>query len=151
MWAMWRNWVSGSRDFYLASSTDGGTTFQGAQKLGRGTWRLNACPMDGGGIADAGEGKLLSVWRREDHVYSARPGEAEVELGQGKDAALAGNGRGEAAIVWRAPSGLQTRIPGRSEPMSLAADGEYPSIAGTGPWFVAWEDKTGVVIQELKP
>ena len=91
MWAMWRNWLGGSRDFYVASSSDGGATFQAAEKLGRGTWPLNACPMDGGGIISAGKNGVFTTWRREDRVFTARSGEAEVEIGAGKDPALAPN------------------------------------------------------------
>ena len=63
--AMWRNWLDGSRDFYMSTSRDG-RTFSPAQKLGTGTWKLNACPMDGGGIAFTPTGKWLAIWRRRD-------------------------------------------------------------------------------------
>ncbi len=48
--AMWRNALGGARDLYAALSSDGGQTFAPAVKLGTGTWKLNACPMDGGGV-----------------------------------------------------------------------------------------------------
>ena len=41
---MFRNFLNGSRDMYLLESTDGGQTFGKAQKVGEGTWKLNACP-----------------------------------------------------------------------------------------------------------
>ena len=49
LWVMWRNALNGSRDFYVTSSTDG-VHFTAARKLGTGTWKLDACPMDGGGF-----------------------------------------------------------------------------------------------------
>jgi len=52
---MWRNWLGGSRDLYLSTSRDG-RTFSAAQKLSTGTWKLNACPMDGGSLAYAPAG-----------------------------------------------------------------------------------------------
>ena len=47
---MWRNWLGGNRDFYLADSMDRGDTFSSATKIGTRSWPLQACPMDGGGI-----------------------------------------------------------------------------------------------------
>lgn len=46
-----RNRLNGSRDIYHTSSTDKGKTFTVPQKLGQGTWKLQGCPMDGGGLA----------------------------------------------------------------------------------------------------
>ena len=51
---MFRNNVNGSRDEYLVESRDGGRSFAAARKLGSGTWPLNGCPMDGGGLAIEG-------------------------------------------------------------------------------------------------
>jgi hypothetical protein len=45
---MWRNWLDGNRDMYLARSRDG-LGFSNPEKLGMGSWPLNACPMDGVG------------------------------------------------------------------------------------------------------
>ena len=45
---MFRNFLNGSRDMYLLQSSDAGQMFGTAQKVGEGTWKLNACPMDGG-------------------------------------------------------------------------------------------------------
>ncbi|KAJ3054740.1 hypothetical protein HK102_011471, partial [Quaeritorhiza haematococci] len=69
---MWRNSLKGARDLFLADSSDGGRTFSPAEKLGRGTWPLNACPMDGGAVAvgPAGPG--------------AGGGEAYLEASQGQ-------------------------------------------------------------------
>jgi Neuraminidase (sialidase) len=47
---MWRNWLAGNRDMYIARSPDG-TRFSQAEKIGTQSWPLNACPMDGGGLA----------------------------------------------------------------------------------------------------
>src|SRR5262245_7883870 len=43
-----RNSVDGDRDMYHSISHDVGKTFSPAVKLGAASWRLNACPMDGG-------------------------------------------------------------------------------------------------------
>ncbi len=65
---MWRNSLGGSRDLYLATSRDG-VTFSAPRKLGNGTWRIDACPMDGGGLAVSAS-RILTAWRREGNVFS---------------------------------------------------------------------------------
>jgi len=80
---MWRNQLEGARDLYLARSADGGRSFGPAEKLGRGTWLLNACPMDGGAVAVGPDGAVESAWTRAGAVYLARPGAAEHRLGPG--------------------------------------------------------------------
>ena len=87
VWAMWRNALDGARDLYIASSADG-VRFEAARKLGEGTWRLSACPMDGGGLAASG-GEVTSAWRRE--------GEFFCRSGSGGDARRDGEGCGSGA------------------------------------------------------
>lgn len=77
--AMWRNWLGDSRDLYVATSRDG-RTFSLAQKLGTGTWKLNGCPMDGGGLAFAPAGNWVAVWRRERAVFVSEAGTPEKQL-----------------------------------------------------------------------
>lgn len=48
---MFRNFLNGNRDMYLSKSVNGGKSFNEVQKLGVGSWKLNGCPMDGGGLA----------------------------------------------------------------------------------------------------
>jgi hypothetical protein len=43
------------------------------EKLGSGTWKLNACPMDGGGLTSAG-GRTVTAWRRNGEIFMAEPG-----------------------------------------------------------------------------
>ena len=60
---MFRNALGGSRDMYVARSTDGGRTFPPAAKVGAGTWKLEACPMDGGALAVDGRVVHLAGFR----------------------------------------------------------------------------------------
>ena len=80
IYVMWRNSLSGMRDMYFATSTDGGKTFGEATKLGTGNWRLKACPMDGGSVATLAPGKFASVWRREKSVFLLLDGQTEERL-----------------------------------------------------------------------
>ena len=110
-------------------STDGGRTFH-AQKLGEGTWPLNACPMDGGGLVVDAKGPL-TAWRRGGSLFVARPGERETELGAGKNVALAG-GR---TTAWSTPEGLMLKH-GTAAPKLVDPAGQFPAGSGN---ILAWE------------
>jgi len=88
VFVMFRNWLQGNRDLYLATSSNGGETFGRAEKLGSGNWKLDACPMDGGGIAVGPSGAIHTVWRRESKIYACEPGQVEKEIGEGKSCSV---------------------------------------------------------------
>ena len=90
---MFRNWLAGSRDLYIASSLDGGKTFSDIQKLGSGTWKLDGCPMDGGGVCFDYQGSICTVWQREGHVFFCRSGEMEMDTGEGRLCSLLSAGK----------------------------------------------------------
>jgi hypothetical protein len=66
---MFRNWLNGSRDLYLAPSVNKGRTFKDAVKLGTGIWKLNACRMDGGGLDFNVDNTINTTWQRSGNVY----------------------------------------------------------------------------------
>lgn len=110
---MFRNWVMGSRDLYLMNSTDQGATFTDAQKLGNGTWQLNACPMDGGGLSIASNNLIHTAWQRENQVFYAIPGKLEESLGEGRSVGLNGD-----LIYWQKGDDLMIkRINGEPKPV----------------------------------
>lgn len=148
LYTMWRNWLRGSRDMYLGVSRDGGSTFH-ASKLGHGTWPLNACPMDGGGLALEAKGAPLTVWRRADTVYMAAPGKPEVALGKGKDPSIAVDRNGSAYVAWSQSAAIVAKLPGRTEPVALAPEGSYVHLAGNGPVYAAWETAGTILIEKL--
>jgi hypothetical protein len=88
VYAMFRNFLNGNRDLYLIKSDDGGKSFGKAKKLGNGSWKLNGCPMDGGGLAITTNGNPETVWRREGKIYAASPGEPEKEIGEGRGCSM---------------------------------------------------------------
>jgi hypothetical protein len=140
IYAMFRNWLGGSRDMYLAVSKDRGRSFE-TQKLGEGTWPLNACPMDGGGLIVDRDGPL-TVWRRGPAIYSARPGSHEVEIGPGKNVAIGGT-----TVAWSTPAGLMLRR-GLHEAALIDAAGAFPSGAADGEHeAIAWESEGRIRIQ----
>lgn len=147
IYAMWRNWVGGSRDLYISRSADFGETFSRVEKLGTGTWAINACPMDGGGVAVDAKGPW-TIWRRQSAIYVVRPGTTETQIGTGKDPAIAAAPAGIYA-AWSDGPGLKALLPGNLE-MQLADEGAYVQLAGTDPVFAAWESKGAVWIQVLR-
>lgn len=88
VFVMFRNYIDGNRDLYLIKSSDAGKTFGKATRLGTGSWKLNGCPMDGGGLVIEKNGNPETVWRRENRIYSASPGRPEKEIGEGRGCSI---------------------------------------------------------------
>ena len=125
---MWRNWLRGARDMYLARSADG-VSFAKPEKLGTGSWQLNACPMDGGGLV-VSDARVVSAWRRDGEIFLASPGEKEVSLGKGVDVAIAPS-KGGVYAVWSAPSGVVAFIPAKKATVTLASKGAFPNVVSS--------------------
>jgi len=147
---MWRNALGGARDMYVARSNDGGATFGPAEKQGSGSWALEACPMDGGGLAFDSAGALVSIWRRENDVYLAEKSGAEKKLETGKDPAIAAGKDGVYAI-WTADGAVRLRTPGATQPSTLAPQGAFPQLIGipNGPMLAAWEDRGQIFVEPI--
>ncbi|MEP7366684.1 MAG: sialidase family protein [Acidobacteriota bacterium] len=146
---MWRNWIGGSRDMYLARSRDG-VSFSKPEKLGNGTWPLNACPMDGGGLVVA-KGRIVTAWRREGEVYMASPGENEVRLGKGIDVSIAAGTDGVHAI-WAGADGVVAYSPATKATRQLAEKGTFPNLVALpgGGVLAAWEADGRIVVQAIQ-
>jgi hypothetical protein len=153
---MWRNSIEGSRDLWMAIRPRGAKEFSAAKKLGDGTWKLNACPMDGGKIVAMGAGKFGAVWQRAGEVFFAPYGGPEVLLGKGKQP-VAITRDGVPFIVWQQDANLvSVRKPGE-QPAQVAPDARFasaislPNHGGVlayeqGP---AKEKQPGIVIERL--
>ncbi|MEO7652457.1 MAG: sialidase family protein [Bryobacteraceae bacterium] len=148
---MWRNVLAGNRDMYVARSGDGGRTFAKAIKSGEGTWPLNACPMDGGGLAITEKGEIVSAWRRDKEVFLAGVAKPESKMEVGKDPAIAA-GPGGIYAVWSSGEAVHARIPGKPQPVTLAARGAYPQVVAVpgGAVLAAWESKGEIVVLPLR-
>ena len=88
VFVMFRNWLNGNRDMYVIESTNRGNSFRSAQKLGIGSWKLNGCPMDGGGIVLNNIGIPQGIFRREGKIFTAAPGKPEKQLGEGRNGSI---------------------------------------------------------------
>jgi hypothetical protein len=143
---MWRNWLAGSRDMYLTRSRDG-VSFSKPEKLGAGTWPLNACPMDGGGLV-VSDSKVVTAWRRGENVFLDEPGKPETQIGTGKDIALALAGD-RSSVIWTNSGAIEYWTGGRTQILSKA--GAFPTLTAlpNGGLMAAWEENGGLQIQVL--
>ncbi|MEZ5403545.1 MAG: sialidase family protein [Bryobacteraceae bacterium] len=142
---MWRNALDGSRDLFYSRSPAGQPAFSLASRLGRGTWKIDACPMDGGGLAVSATGKIYTVWRRENSIFVALPGSPESELGRGKDPAIAAGLNDDVFAVWTASDGIRSRSSREDRETLLSPSGAYPQVIYTGKRILAvWEQDGGI-------
>ena len=146
---MFRNSLAGNRDMYVTTSKDGGKTFAAVKKVGQGTWKLNACPMDGGMLAPGPKGSLVTVWRRNGEIFSASSaGGKELLLGRGEQPWIAASASGP-VIVWteRREGDLWVQNAGSRQPQKLAGAARDPMVtsptSGDGPVIACWESKRG--------
>ena len=148
---MFRNAIDGARDLHVTVSADGGRTFGPAVKLGDGTWKLSACPMDGGAVAIDSRGDVVTVWRREKDLFLARPGQAEERLGTGRDPVIAMAADGTSRVAWRGEAGLLVADPRRGEAKDLAEGGQAPVLLALadGSLLAAWEREKRVFVAAL--
>lgn len=151
VFVMFRNAAEGARDLYLARSRGGEEKFSEAEKLGTGTWMLDACPMDGGGLGVDGAGRVMTIWRREQTVFAAEAGAPEKPLGSGKNPTLVAGRRGFYGAWTRGKSVLLWR-PDLEEPETIDADGAFPSMAALsdGSVVLAWESSGAIVIRAVE-
>ena len=132
VYVMFRNWLNGSRDLYVAKSLNGGDAFEKAQKLGEGSWKLKGCPMDGGGLAINNAGLAETVWRREGKIFASSPGKPEKEIGEGRGCTIeVVNGKKVYAwaengnVVVMNPQGIKKDLGKGSLPLVKALNNEH--------------------------
>ena len=144
---MFRNAVAGSRDLWVMHSHDR-ETFSKPIKLGEGTWKINACPMDGGGIARDGA-KTITAWRREQDIYVDEPGKPEQKLGAGKDVAIAA-AKNQVCALWVSSEGLEAWR-GTGKPVQIAKEAAFPSVVALpgGGFLAAWEEAGSIGVKRL--
>jgi hypothetical protein len=147
--AMWRNVIEGSRDFYVLRIRNG-KPVSPAIKQGQGSWRLDACPMDGGGLT-AFRGEIFSAWRREHNIYLAEPGRPERDLGPGQDPAIAANGKG-VSVIWSSGKAIEALLPGHPAPQKLSEEGAFPALISLpdGAMLAAWEENGSITTRRLE-
>ena len=148
VYVQFRNWLGGSRDLYLAHSSDGGLTWAPAQKSGTGTWKLNACPMDGGAVVLTPSGQPLTAWRRDTVLYTCVPGQPEQRIIAGRNVTVAA-GQSGTVLAWDA--GGTVWLKSGNEPPIALGTGQMPSVAIVGQTALCvWEDKGQVMMRSVQ-
>lgn len=149
-WIMFRNSLNGSRDMYLARSA-GGQIYDAPRKSGNGSWKINACPMDGGGMV-IDHGQPVSAWRRDKDVFLARYGQTETRVGSGHDIAVAGTAKG-VYVAWSGEHGLEILRPGAAKAQLLSPKGGFVNLVALpdGGLFAAWELEGEIQTVRVEP
>ncbi|CAM4204486.1 exo-alpha-sialidase [Cytophagaceae bacterium 50C-KIRBA] len=146
---MFRNWLQGARDMYVIQSQDGGKSFGQAQKLGMGTWVLNACPMDGGSLDIAPNGEIVSVWRRAENLYTSGIQGEEKLVGPGKNASTVMLSSGQ-WITWSHMGQIFLKSNKTDDPKSLG-NGKFPIMKAINAQqaYIVWENQGQIFGQVL--
>lgn len=100
VYVMFRNDVNGNRNMYLMLSEDEGINFGQAKKLGLGTWQINGCPVDGGGMAIDEKGKVMTAWKRATEIFVCQPDKPEQKAGMGRMCKIANTAKGD-YLIWQ--------------------------------------------------
>lgn len=145
---MWRNWLNGARDMYRSISSDGGLTFSAAEKIGTGTWKLNACPMDGGSLAASDE-TVSYAWRRGGKLFfTTHPGSEQLLAESGTHPVVMRSNH-DFAYVWQDQGNLFWTTSALKEMNLLASNAGFAAST----WSVSqkksilvWEEKDGVFV-----
>ncbi len=135
-----RNWLMGSRDIYYTVSTNKGKTFTDPEKSGTGTWRLNACPMDGGGLAISESGTTSTAWRRNSEVYYWAENQQEQKLGTGRDVSMA-QSKNNTFVSWQDRNKIKV-MDLKKDKISEIGNGISPRVytLANGKILCVWED-----------
>jgi hypothetical protein len=145
---MFRNWLNGSRDLYLTQSDNKGAKFNEAVKLGIGTWKLDACPMDGGGLAAGEKYSVSTVWQREGIIYFAKPNEAEKQIGTGRICSIADPAN--PIITWQDGNKLKLKELNKSKEIEIGEGSFLKSIrTKDGKIFCAWEYEKNIFFKRI--
>lgn len=142
---MFRNWVKGSRDLYIISSTNKGQSFTDAQKLGNGTWPLKGCPMDGGGLTIDSNNNIHTAWQRDGVVYIADPAKAEERIGEGRSVGLNGD-----LVTWEKGSDLMIKKIGGGEQKIGEGTALKTFRFNDNSILAIWENADQIVTKKIK-
>ena len=147
LYVMFRNWLDGNRDMYIARSRDNGRSFDGATKLGQGSWKLNACPMDGGGIA-VEDGEVSTTWQRNGEIFVTGITGQERLVGDGKQPVIGGS-----LIAWiDKQNRLITCSASQGSPIPGPTEAAFPTVSSRGRvTALAWEANGHCFVQRCDP
>ena len=141
---MFRNFVNGNRDLHIIQSADGGLNFGEARKLGDGSWKLNGCPMDGGGLVINSDNSIQTIWRRQGNIFRCEAGKKEQWIAVGKQCVMAGN-KGSNYIAFMNDGKAYCIKPDKT--LVELGRGDYPQLESTGSAsaICAWQNEGKII------
>ena len=145
---MFRNNIEGSRDLHFTKSVDGGLSFSEPEKLGTGTWKINGCPMDGGGLMVTEAGELSTVWQRKGEIFTANSNKAEQLIGKGRAPSIAVNAN-QTYIVFAAGEDIMALGPDNSQPAKIGT-GSSPKVLSLSDGAIQfWVSEAGINYRKI--
>ncbi|MDB5120677.1 MAG: hypothetical protein JWN56_1895 [Sphingobacteriales bacterium] len=146
-----RNWMMGSRDIYYTISINKGQTFSKPLKSGTGTWKLNGCPMDGGGLTISDNGSIAAAWQRNGDIFYCNEGQKEVNIGSGRGVSMA-QANGTTVIAWKEKEIIKVKNL-KLNTIKDVGTGESPRVyqLKQGKTFCVWEENKQVQYALLEP
>jgi hypothetical protein len=150
---MWRNWLDGNRDLFTARSVDGGKSFTAAAKVGTGTWKLHACPMDGGSVAADGR-EVAYTWRRENQLFATTDPNSETLLSRYGTQPVAIRTLVGFGYLWQDQANVYWFAPKAGEPVILAQKASFAASAWNpreAKSLIVWEGHDGGVYARMLP
>ncbi|MBK5279117.1 MAG: exo-alpha-sialidase [Bacteroidia bacterium] len=146
VFVMFRNWLNGSRDMYVAKSGNQSIQFSEPVKIGEGTWKLNGCPMDGGGLTVYNTGEVMSTWRREGDVFISSMNQGERKLGSGKQSDIASSGSNY-GVTWSDEEQIYFASSAQPKPFVIGK-GSFPTIEAlkNKNYLIAWEGEGSIKV-----
>jgi hypothetical protein len=146
---MFRNNVEGNRDLYVISSRDGGKKFTDAIKLGESSWKLAACPMDGGGLVVNDQGEIRTIWQRDHQVFYAEPGIPETKIANGRSPKISAN-KSTTVLSWNENGKIWIKEPGKEALSERQGIGLKTSFIESKVVGVVWERDKKIVFERIE-
>ncbi|MBN3519237.1 exo-alpha-sialidase [Algoriphagus lutimaris] len=150
LYIMFRNNLNGSRDLHLAISKDNGNSFGSPIKLGQDTWKLNGCPMDGGGFRVTNQDNIATVWQRDGQIFFAQPEEKEIKIGNGRSPSIDEGTKGD-YITWSEGENIMFLGPNSSNGEVLAK-GAYSKTISTDQgdaMLIVWTEEGKIKMKKV--
>lgn len=150
LYIMFRNNLKGSRDLHLAISKDHGNSFDSPIKLGQDTWKLNGCPMDGGGFRVTNQDNIATVWQRDGQIFIAKPKEKEIKIGTGRSPSIDAGNKGD-YITWSEGENIMFLGP-KSTSAEVLAKGAYSKTISTDQgdaMLIVWTEEGKIKLKKV--
>jgi hypothetical protein len=145
---MFRNNVAGNRDLYVTSSENGGRNFKEAIKLGEGSWKLAACPMDGGALVIGNQGEIKTIWQRDRQIFYAEPGMPESKIGNGRSPKIAAS-KSVTLLSWNEDGKIRIKQAGKDAIMERYGIGFKPLFVESNVIAAAWEQDKQILFERI--